>query len=150
MVTWSSKKQNIVTLSSTEEEYVALTHAVKEVLWLWTLFQEFNGQENEMLTINCDNQGSIALSKDNKFHAHTKHINVRYHFIHECVADGKIELSYVPTNDNVLDVFTKVLLKLKFQQFVKILGLKEIRDEHRLRDSSNGCTSLEGVLREYK
>ena len=143
-VTWSSKKQNVVALSSTKAEYVALTHAAKEALWLRTLFQEFNRQGHETLTINCDNQGSIALSKDNKYHAHTKHIDVRYHFIRECVADGKIELSYVPTDDNVSDVFTKALPKPKFQQFVEMLGLKEIGDEHRLRDSSNGRTSLKG------
>ena len=77
-------------------------------------------------------------------HAHTKYIDVRYHFIRKCVVDGKIKLSYVPTDDNVTDIFTKGHLKPKFQQFVEMLGLKEIRDEHRLRDPSNGCTSLEG------
>ena len=90
------------------------------------MFQEFNSEEPETLTVNCDNQGSIALSKDNKFDTHTKHIDVRYHFIHKCVVDGKIKLSYMLTDDNLLDVFTKALPKLKFQRFVKMLGLKEI------------------------
>ena len=69
-VTWSLKKQQIIALSNTETEYVSLTHPRKEALWLWTLFREMWGME---LTINCDNQGSITLTKDNKFHMKMKH-----------------------------------------------------------------------------
>ena len=64
--------------------------------------------------MNYDNQGSTVLSKDNKFHAHTKYIDVRFHFIQECIANNKIELRYIPTNDNVLDMFTKAVPKPKF------------------------------------
>ena len=73
-VSWSSKKQYIMALLSTEAEYIALTHAAKEVLWLCTFLSELQGAPNGPMTINCDNQGAIALSKDNKFHARTKHI----------------------------------------------------------------------------
>jgi len=75
------------------------------------------------MTINCDNQGVIALAKDNKFHSHTKHINLQYHFIHEAVEDSKISVNYIPTDQNVSDVLTKLLTKLKFQGFVEMLGL---------------------------
>jgi len=66
------------------------------------------------IPINCDNQGAITLEKDNKFHAHTKHIDIRYHFIREAVEDCKIELKYIPTDENMVDIFTKLLAKGKF------------------------------------
>jgi hypothetical protein len=78
-----------------------------------------------------DNQGAIALAKDNKFHARTKHIDLRYHFIREAVDDGKITMKYVPTADNVADIFTKALGKPKFKQFVGLLGM-EARDSDTL------------------
>ena len=67
------------------------------------------GKELNAMTINCDNQGSIALTKNNKFHARMKHINVCYYFIWKCVKDGKLEVKYIPMADNVSDIFTKVL-----------------------------------------
>ena len=80
------------------------------------------------ITIFADNQGAIALTKDNKFHARTKHIDLRYHFVREAVEDGKIKLEYIPTAKNVVDVFTKPLPKLKFTELVKRLGLLTIKD----------------------
>ena len=110
-VSWSSKKQYITALSSTEAEYIALTHAAKEALWLRTFLSELRGAPNGSMTINCDNQGAIVSSKDNKFHVRTKHIDICYHFIHECVADSKVLVKYIPSEDNVSDVFIKALLK---------------------------------------
>ena len=75
-VTWSSKKQPTVALSSTEAEYVAQTHAAKELIWLCTILSELNSTFEEPTTLNCDNQGAIVLAKDNKFHARTKHIDI--------------------------------------------------------------------------
>jgi hypothetical protein len=126
-VTWSSKKQYIIALSSTEAEYIAQMHAAKEALWIRTFWAEMQNAEPETVKLNCDNQGAIALSKDNKFHAHTKHIDIRYHFIREAVEDGKLAVAYIPTEDNPADVFTKALPKAKFRQFVELLGLRTIR-----------------------
>ena len=122
-VSWSLKKQNIVSFSSTEAEYIAQTHTAKEGIWLWSFISEICGEKEKLLTISCDNQGAIALVKDNKFHARTKHINLQYHFIHEAVEDGKIKVKYIPTDDNVSDIFTKVLPRQKFHQMVELLGL---------------------------
>jgi hypothetical protein len=124
-VTWSSKKQNIIALSSTEAEYIAQTHAAKEAIWLQSFISEVQGTGKKKLTISCDNQGAIALSKDNKFHSRTKHIDLRYHFICEAVKDGKIKVNYIPTDNNVSDIFTKPLPKPKFQRFVELLGLRD-------------------------
>jgi hypothetical protein len=127
-VSWSSKKQNVVALSSTEAEYIAQTHAAKEAIWLRTFVNEIRGGEEKPLTVMGDNQGAIALAKDNKFHSRTKHIDLRYHFIREAVDEGKITMKYIPTTDNVADIFTKALAKPKFKGFVQLLGLEERKD----------------------
>ena len=85
-----------------------------------------NSAPDDPLILNCDNQGAIALAKDNKFHAHTKHIDVRYHFIHKAVEDGKVAVQYIPTRDNVSDIFTKLLAKAKFRELAELLGLRVI------------------------
>jgi hypothetical protein len=126
-VSWSSKKQSIVSLSSTEAEYVAQTHAAKEAIWLRSFVSEIRGENEKPLTISCDNQGAIALAKDNKYHARTKHIDLRYHFIREAVEDGKIKVQYIPTDDNISDVFTKALPRPKFQRMVEMLGLLKLK-----------------------
>ena len=67
----------------------------------------------------------MALAKDNKFHAHTKHINLRHHFIREMVKEEKIKVTYIPTDENVADIFTKVLARPKYVAFIKRLGLRK-------------------------
>ena len=70
----------------------------------------------------------IALVKDNKFHARTKHIDLHYHFVCEAVEDGKIKMEYIPTSENVMDIFTKAPPKLKFLEFVGMLGLAIMKE----------------------
>ena len=101
------------------------THATNEAKWLKSFVSEIRGGGEKPLTILCDNQGAIALAKDNKFHARTKHIDLQYHFIREAVEDGKITVKYIPTDENVSDIFTKALPKPKFQRLVELLGLRE-------------------------
>ena len=93
-ITWSLKKQYIVTLSSTEVKYIAQTHTMKEVMYLCTFMGEINGFD-KLVTLKCDNQGAITLSKDNKFHAWTKHIDIWYFFIQVVVENEKISIKYV-------------------------------------------------------
>ena len=90
--------------------------------------REITEQLIDALTIKVDNQGTIALAKDNKFHARTKHIDLHYHFIHEAVEDGKIIMEYIPTAENVVDIFTKALPKPKFLEFVGMLGLAIMKE----------------------
>ena len=125
-ISWSSKKQQIIALSTVEAEYIAQAHAAKEALWLRTFVSEIRNEPTRAITINSDNQGAIALSKDNKFHSRTKHIDVRYHFIREAVEDGKVSVVYIPTDENPADIFTKPLAKTKFRRFVELLGLRAI------------------------
>ena len=125
-ISWSSKKQHVVALSSTEAEYIVQTHMAKEALWLHSFLQELRSTPDDPLIINCNNQGAIALAKDNKFNVRTKHIDVRYDFICEAVEDRKVMVQYIPTRDNVSDIFTKPLAKAKFQELAELLGLRVI------------------------
>ena len=76
----------------------------------------------------ADNQGAIALAKDNKFHSCTKHINLHYHFICEAVEDERIKMEYILTGDNIADIFTKPLPKPKFMEFIAKLGLEMMKE----------------------
>ena len=122
-ISWSSKKQHVVVLSSTEAEYITQTHVAKEALWLCSFLQELCSTPDDPLILNCDNQGAIALTKDNKFYVCTKHIDVHYHFICEVVEDGKVAVLYIPTRDNASNIFTKPLAKAKFRELAKLLRL---------------------------
>ena len=125
-ISWSSKKQHIVALSSTEAEYITQTHVAKEALWLRSFLRELRSAPDDPLILNCDNQGAIALTKDNQFHVCTKHIDVCYHFIRKAVEDGKVTVQYILTGDNVSDIFTKPLTKAKFWELTELLGLHVI------------------------
>ena len=87
---------------------------------------EVLGVERGPLTISGDNQGSSVLAKDNKFHSRMKHIDLQYHFIREAVDEKKIQVTYIPTKDNAVDIFTKSLAKPKFAKFIALLGLGEL------------------------
>ena len=96
-----------------------------------TFLSEIQDAPRETVELNSDNQGAIVLSKDNKLHQCTKHIDIRYHFIREAVEDGQIRMKYIPTDQNPTDIFTKPLSKMKFQGFVTGLGLKPWWEEEK-------------------
>ena len=125
-ILWSLKKQHVVALSSTEAEYIVQTHMAKEALWLCSFLWELHSAPDNLVILNCNNQGAITLSKGNKFHMHTKHIYMHYHFIHKAVEDGKIMVQYILTGDNVSNIFTKPLAKAKFQELAELLRLHMI------------------------
>ena len=127
-ISWSLKKQAIIALSSTEAEYIAQTHVAKEAMWLKTFVNKTRGGQAGLLIIMVDNQSAIVLARDNKFHSHTKHIDLHYHFIHEAVEDEQIKMEYILTVDNIADIFMKALPKLKFTEFVGKLGLAIMRE----------------------
>ena len=123
-VSWSSKRQEIISLSTTESEYVAATHGMKEALWLRSLISEAFGTLKDATVMFCDNQSAIALARDHQYHARTKHIDVRYHFIRWVVERGVVRLVYCPTEDMVADVLTKALPSPKVKHFAASLGLR--------------------------
>jgi hypothetical protein len=123
-VSWSSKRQEIVSLSTTESEYVAAMHGGKEALWLRSLISEVFGSIKEPTTLFSDNQAAISLTRDHQYHARTKHIDVRYHWIRWVVEQGVLKLIYCPTDDMVADVLTKALPSAKVKHFAAGLGLR--------------------------
>ena len=123
-VSWALKKQEIVSLSTTESEYVAATHTTKEALWLRSFIGEVLVPLDEPITLFSDNQSAITLTKDYQYHARTKHIDICFHFICWVVDDGKIHLVFCPTNDMVADTLTKVLPSPKVKHFAAELGLR--------------------------
>jgi hypothetical protein len=124
-VSWSSKKQPIITLLSTEAKYVALTHSAKNIICIHKLLTELSSifLFTVPTTLFCNNQGAIRLSKDSTFHGHTKHIDIHFHFIHQTVSQDHTFLQYCPTDDMIADIFTKALTRFKFKKFHTLLGV---------------------------
>jgi hypothetical protein len=122
-ISWGSKQQELVVLSTMEGEYVAATHTAKEALWLRSLISEVFGDKLESTTLFSNNQSAIALLKDHQYHARTKHINIRYHFIRWVIKNGSIQLIYCPTGDMIANTLTKPLLSVKAKHFAAELGL---------------------------
>ena len=108
-ISWSSKKQPTVALSSTEAEYRAACSAATEAVWLRRLLEELGAPQSTSTLIWCDNQSCIAIAKNPVFHARTKHIKVHYHYVREQILSGNLHLSYCPTKDNAADIFTRPL-----------------------------------------
>ncbi|KAH9733860.1 Integrase catalytic domain-containing protein [Citrus sinensis] len=121
-VSWKSTLQSVVALSTTEAEYIALTVAVKEAIWLKGLVTEL-GLEQESVTVNCDSSSAIQLSKNPKYHERTKHVDVRMHFIREEIRSGVINVIKIPTEVNPADMLTKPLPTVKFRNSLDLIGV---------------------------
>jgi hypothetical protein len=108
-VSWASKLQPTVALSSAEAEYMAVCAAVQEAIYLRRLLEDLGYRQQDPTVIYEDNQGCIALSENPILHKRTKHIDIRYHFTREKVETGEVKLVYVPTEDQLADLLTKPL-----------------------------------------
>jgi hypothetical protein len=124
-VSWSSKKQHIVALSSTEAEYIALTHASKEAVWLRSLLGEIYDDEllDRAVTVFSDNKSAISMVKNNVFHSRTKHIAIQYHYIQELYKMKILDISFHGTEDMPADMFMKPLPHPKVEHLSKLAGL---------------------------
>ena len=109
VVSWNSKRQPTVATSSTEAEYMSLYSATQEVIWLRLLLKDLEYTDQAATIIFQDNQGCIALAKNPVYHARTKHIDIKFHFLREKVLDEVIALEYKPTEEMIADGFTKAL-----------------------------------------
>jgi hypothetical protein len=118
-----AKKQKTVAASSCEAEYVAGFEAAKEAIWLRSLLTEIDLTPEHASTIFCDNNASINLSEDPMLHTRVKHVDINYHFLRERVQSQEIKLQYIPTRDNIADIFTKPLERTQFTRLRQFLGL---------------------------
>ncbi|KAD4585749.1 hypothetical protein E3N88_23350 [Mikania micrantha] len=115
-VSWSSQKQATVALSSCEAEFMAATSAACQAIWLQRLLSELLGVKEEAVTIEVDNQSALALMRNPVFLGRSKHIDTRYHFIRECVENGKIKVKHVSGAEQKADVLTKALPRLNMKK----------------------------------
>eukprot|EP00253_Pinus_taeda_P022579 PITA_22579 len=126
-VSWMSKKQSIVALSTTEAKYMAATHASKEAVSLQRLCSSM-GLVQGAIRIDCDSQSAIFLAKNPAYHSKTKHIDIQYHFVRDMIEDKKMLLVKVDTLKNIADALTKFVSSKKFswcRETMGILGLKK-------------------------
>ncbi|GJW01353.1 retrovirus-related pol polyprotein from transposon TNT 1-94 [Tanacetum coccineum] len=123
LVSWSSKKQDCTSMSIAEAEYVSLSACCAQVLWLRTQLTDY-GFHFDKIPMYCDSKAAIAISCNPVQHSHTKHIDVRYHFIKEQVENGIVELFFVGTEYQLADLFTKALSEDRFKYLVRRLGMR--------------------------
>ena len=119
-VSWRSKRQEIVALSSTEAEYIALSFAAQELMWLRSYLKDL-GYEQQSNLLYVDNQGAITLSKNPENHSRTKHNDVRYHFVRDLVDKEKIQIHYCPTNVMLADLMSKGLTVQAMKNYARNL-----------------------------
>ncbi len=122
-ITWLSQRQPVMALSSTEAEYIALSSAAQQAVWLRRLYEELGLDAKAPNEVCEDNQGAICLASNPVAHKRTKHIDIRHHYICECVTAGLIKLVYVPTQEMTADLFTKSLPTTAFQRLRACLGI---------------------------
>jgi hypothetical protein len=126
-ITWHSSKQKSVALSSAEAEYMAVSDAAKEAVWISGLLAEIGLGQSGPVTIFEDNQAAIQIANDPKDHTRTKHIDIRFHHIRERIALGQINLKYVKSSEQVADVLTKPLHKPAFLHLKNALRILPFR-----------------------
>ena len=114
LISWSSKKQSVITRSSAESEYRALASASAELTWLQSLFSELGISCIEKPTIWCDNVSATELVKNTVYHSRTKHIEIDMHLIRNKVLAGELNIHYVPSEEQIADIMTKPLSFVRF------------------------------------
>ncbi|XP_028098760.1 uncharacterized protein LOC114298399 [Camellia sinensis] len=123
VVSWSSKKQQIVTLSITEAEFVAAASCACQAIWLRRLLEELHYHQQGPTPVYCDSSSEIKLSKNPVLHGRSKHIDVRYHFLRDLTKDETIDLIYCRSEDHVADILTKPLKLAIFVKLQRLLGV---------------------------
>lgn len=124
-ISWCSRKQRCVTLSSTEAEYVALTEGAKEAVHLKDIIAELTGAD-EPVVLHNDSQSAQKLASNTVFHNRTMHVNIRYHFIREKLKEGKFVLKYIPTETMIADSLTKPVPPEKLKLCVSGMGMSQV------------------------
>eukprot|EP00253_Pinus_taeda_P005723 PITA_05723 len=124
-ISWASKKQPIVALSTAKAEYVAATAAACQAVWMRRMLRSLCQEQEKATVIFCDNSSAIALSKNFLFHKRTEHIDTKFHYIRELVNNGEIVLQHCSTQEQVADILTKLLGQKSFEYLRKCLGVTD-------------------------
>nr|GEV09122.1 retrovirus-related Pol polyprotein from transposon TNT 1-94 [Tanacetum cinerariifolium] len=128
LISWSSKRQKSVAISSTEAEYITLSGCCAQILWMRPQLTDYGLGFNK-IPMYCDNKSVIALCCNNVQHSWSKHIDIRYHFIKEQVENGVIELYFVNTEYQLTDLFTKALGRDRIEFLINRLGMRSFTPE---------------------
>ncbi|GJR35749.1 hypothetical protein Tco_1211433 [Tanacetum coccineum] len=128
LVSWSSKRQENATISSTEAEYIAMSGCCAQILWMRSQLTDYGLGFNK-IPMYCDNKSAIALCCNNVQHSRSKHIDIRFHFIKEHVENGVVELYFVNTEYQLADIFTKSLCRERIEFLIKKLGMQSFTPE---------------------
>lgn len=126
LISWSSQKQRVVALSSCEAEYMAATTAACQSVWLRGLLQEITGKQIGPVILHVDNKSAIDLIKNPGQHGRSKHIDVRFHYIRECIDHGKLVVKHVVTQEQRADILTKALGRIRFEEMRKAVGVEDL------------------------
>jgi hypothetical protein len=122
LVSWTSKKQTSVSMSTAEAEYVSAASCCAQILWMKNQLLDY-GVKYSKTPIFCDNTSAIAISHNPVMHSKTKHIDIRYHFLRDHVMKGDIEIHFIPTDKQLADIFTKPLDEKTFKNLIGELGM---------------------------
>ncbi|XP_062230376.1 uncharacterized mitochondrial protein AtMg00810-like [Phragmites australis] len=118
-VCWQSNKQKVVALSTCEAEYIAAASAACQGVWLARLLGELRGEEARCVELRIDNKSAISLSKNPVLHDRSKHIDTRYHYLRECVEDGRIMTEFICSAGQLADILTKGLARARVAIYLK-------------------------------
>jgi hypothetical protein len=126
LVSWQSVKQQMVALSSCEAGYIAASTALTQALWLVRLLSDLLGRDTGAVELRVDNKSALALAKNLIFYERSKHIRVRHHFIRGCLEEWSIKTGYINTKDQLTDLLTKPLGRIRFLELCSKTGMIQI------------------------
>lgn len=127
-VCWSSRKQPVVSLSTTESEFIAAAACACQGIWMKRILNQIGHSHCKYITIFCDNSSTIKLSKNPVMHGRSKHIDVRFHFLCDLIKDGELELKHCKTDEQIADIMTKPLKLEVFERLRGLLGVRPATD----------------------
>ncbi|KAL5802513.1 hypothetical protein ACOSQ4_030818 [Xanthoceras sorbifolium] len=108
-ISWSSKKHQVVALSTTEAEYMAAASTACQAVWLWRLCDELKQKQQFPTKIYCDNKSAISPIKNPVFHGRSKHIDIKFHYIRDLVKENEIAMEFCKSEEQIADILTKPL-----------------------------------------